>query len=935
MIDTTSNVCAEPTASLLGPVFGDLTLRICGTRYDGQVIRIGSEKCSIGSGLGCTLRLRAAGIDPLHCLILRGQSKTVVKQWSPNTRLNGRSFTDARINVGDRLSIGPIEFEVLPDTPHVTTKSESFEPAEDHGDHASLELKLNESRQLGRNRVRNLTGELRSTRRRLNELEGIADERTQQVIETDARLEELEAITSKLRDEREAIDAQRQFAEDRLSKLDNESRQWKDQLEEFKQLSTSQREEWEQERGRLLQELNRCQEELEAQVQAAAELPSSANQIPANQTMVLTGARHEDGEVKWTDDFSQATDAHEQERQEWETERANLLEVIEDCKRQLDAQSQPKAELTDAPRSTMVLNGAQQVDGQVKWADELLEAKEAYDRDRQQWSREAEQLQRELTKYFQQTQKQEEALKSAAEQAAAQRLEWEQEVSELRESLSAVEQPIPSDEKLAKKLADAETKLSAAKEEIKQLRVQLSELDREQEVYHSRNMGRESEVRKAEAVLDERARQLDESRSQLNHVREALEAERAEFEEERRRANKELMSRLEKSEREAEELPRELDSTEDGERARQLEAAYEKLAAEREAFEQERVDWEGQRQQWESQMSEETANLARQEAELASQWAELSGLEAGTSETPGHTVRWSALSEEGGDEFSSNRKEEDEIAFEQTSDAPPLSTAEVFAKMGRTDLLAVDEDSDSDAVASDYKTGSAFNMPKNSATGSSLRSTQPLSAVAPMSNDAGEDSIEDYMARLLKRVRGEELGSTPLPAANIAENCQPSTFGNDVVSAKSADRDESLDPATYVPRRQAPEASNNLAAMRELANQSARAAIQTSEKHRKKTASRSKLAIAGAAAVIGFGLLLLSNGILSLTVFGALSFFGVAGFLGHQAIAMRKAKPAADNAHDCAKVAASPPAAHEKAKTEAAGQSPSSAGNQLDDNQVD
>ncbi len=37
----------------------------------------------------------------------------VVRSWHPDTRLNGRPFADARLAAGDRLRVGPIEFEVL------------------------------------------------------------------------------------------------------------------------------------------------------------------------------------------------------------------------------------------------------------------------------------------------------------------------------------------------------------------------------------------------------------------------------------------------------------------------------------------------------------------------------------------------------------------------------------------------------------------------------------------------------------------------------------------------------------------------------------------------------------------------------------------------------------------------------------------------------
>jgi hypothetical protein len=46
-------------------------------------------------------------------LILRGPNATIIRRWSPDTRLNGRSFTEAPLSAGDRLNIGSLEFEIV------------------------------------------------------------------------------------------------------------------------------------------------------------------------------------------------------------------------------------------------------------------------------------------------------------------------------------------------------------------------------------------------------------------------------------------------------------------------------------------------------------------------------------------------------------------------------------------------------------------------------------------------------------------------------------------------------------------------------------------------------------------------------------------------------------------------------------------------------
>src|SRR5436190_10232437 len=99
---------------VLGKPAGELTLRIRGTSRDGQIVRLAAAKCTVGSGRRCTLRLRAPGVQPVHCLILRGTSGSVIRSWSSDTRLNGRTFRDLPLTEGDCLSFGPIELEVLP-----------------------------------------------------------------------------------------------------------------------------------------------------------------------------------------------------------------------------------------------------------------------------------------------------------------------------------------------------------------------------------------------------------------------------------------------------------------------------------------------------------------------------------------------------------------------------------------------------------------------------------------------------------------------------------------------------------------------------------------------------------------------------------------------------------------------------------------------------
>ena len=113
MVHATQTATIEHDAEKFDTTADELVLRVCSPARRGQIVRLKARKCTIGSSRNCTLRLAARGVKPVHCLVVRGPEATIIRCWDTDTRINGRAFTDANLNVGDRLSIGPIEFEVL------------------------------------------------------------------------------------------------------------------------------------------------------------------------------------------------------------------------------------------------------------------------------------------------------------------------------------------------------------------------------------------------------------------------------------------------------------------------------------------------------------------------------------------------------------------------------------------------------------------------------------------------------------------------------------------------------------------------------------------------------------------------------------------------------------------------------------------------------
>jgi hypothetical protein len=124
-------------------------LRIRGTSRDGQVVRLRSAKCTIGSSPDATLRLVARCVRPIHCLILRGEGGTFIRRWSGDTLLNGGQFSEAPLSPGDRIAVGPIELEVVdPSEPCPSDRGEPSSSArfQDAIHHVLVQTKLVEQR---------------------------------------------------------------------------------------------------------------------------------------------------------------------------------------------------------------------------------------------------------------------------------------------------------------------------------------------------------------------------------------------------------------------------------------------------------------------------------------------------------------------------------------------------------------------------------------------------------------------------------------------------------------------------------------------------------------------------------------------------------------------------------------------------------------------
>ncbi len=110
----------ESGASARCPVM----LRVRGSSQDGREVRLYGSRISIGSAEGCTLRIRARGVRAVHCLLIRGRRRTIVRPAHPDTLLNSRSFSEAELRHGDLLQVGPVVLEYL-DHPYTPSDGSS------------------------------------------------------------------------------------------------------------------------------------------------------------------------------------------------------------------------------------------------------------------------------------------------------------------------------------------------------------------------------------------------------------------------------------------------------------------------------------------------------------------------------------------------------------------------------------------------------------------------------------------------------------------------------------------------------------------------------------------------------------------------------------------------------------------------------------------
>ncbi|MCP4003416.1 MAG: hypothetical protein GY725_04395 [bacterium] len=334
----TAKTRSRRAKSLLGTPPQDLFLLVRGTEHGGQIVRLSAPRCTVGSGQSCTLRLRSAGVNTVHCLIFRGRRVTFVRRFDENTRLNGRMFDSAPLSVGDRLVVGPVELEVIDEATarrldrrsptaalprkgrdDATPLHQVVEQARQQAD--LLRSSLAKTRHSATLRVQQLANQLRSARERLHRLQAeyhgdrertrcvqqaLTDQQETLEVQFEQRHRELEAD---LRRRQSELEGQAAEVETQAAELAERKRQLAaDHAERQRDLETSQR------------QLTESREQIERQ-RAEAESGSSR----AQETFDAESERFEEQKRQFEADRT----AWQQERQRYDDElceRSVLLE---------------------------------------------------------------------------------------------------------------------------------------------------------------------------------------------------------------------------------------------------------------------------------------------------------------------------------------------------------------------------------------------------------------------------------------------------------------------------------------------------------------------------------------------------------------------------------------------------------------------------------
>lgn len=364
----------DASCSLLGPVPQPLALRVCGSEHDGFVMRLRSPKCTVGSDPTCTLRLLGDEIRPFHCLILRGVAGTFVRRWSAGTTLNGAGFDLAPLHAGDRLRIGAVELEVLPESlpdavPTPACADATDRPLAELVPDGRVELEIlqvqSQSLTAENDRLRQalVAQEAQAQRTEAEYREQLAslrgeltvalaagvDQRTAQaelVAKAEVAVAQIVSLHDQVSQLRGQLEQQHRDTNTSRGQLESELRTCQEQLVVAREQLEQRGHEWAATRGQLAAELDACRQQLAATQSQHAELDRSAVEQSQRE---LAACRDMAANLRAELDQSRSEQA--EQRNHWLREREQLEADFADSLASAQARSQSLEEELRAIRA--------------------------------------------------------------------------------------------------------------------------------------------------------------------------------------------------------------------------------------------------------------------------------------------------------------------------------------------------------------------------------------------------------------------------------------------------------------------------------------------------------------------------------------------------------------------------------------------------------
>lgn len=875
--------------SLLGATEPELTLRICNGAQRGQLVRLTAPKCTIGSAPSCTLRLRGEQIAPWHCVVLRGQQRTIIRRLSAATRLNHAAFDDAELVSGDRLTVGNVEFEVLAG-PH------SLRPRmrpEDQQQFDTLEQRRQLANRLGRDRLRRVLHRLRKAERRL-----LDSEQRRRQYERDVR--DLETRHEQLVIQREQLDAALVELRGREAAAAEQAKQSQLQSQQHKQSLSELRDQFEH----AQQDFAQQQAQWDAQ---HAEWQRDQDAFERQRAALETeraelAARH----AAWTQTRQQQLDELHQLEQSLAAREATVSE---------DARTR-QAALDELARSLAARNTAVEVEQQALASERAvvtqLRAQLELDHATQQarWQAEAAAQAAEINHRHEALEQQHSDLLGRTSELQSLRAELDAEREQLAVqaaalALRAQESPVAveHDESLAEEAA----RLS---EQQAQLSTAWAELAQQQAALTTARQTLDEQRRAEQTALDEQRAALATERDSLSREREQFQHDSTQAAQRQQELSIELARQQQELDRRSTELadrgevllqlqqrleyeqaqlaeataasaqaskaePRELATEDAAPRAAilaELQLAHQALVEQQAAMDDEReqiilekAEWKREYEAWQREVAEEAerraaaaAELARQEEDLRQRLSEHAQQhEQAQRELPhdDHDETFEERAQRIRNELLAQaealRAESIDVSRHDDEPAPavesePAQTKPVVdtpqASPEPEPLLIRSHERESAAeVMRRMGLLSDLNDDEGVEPASAQASAQPIAPQPstepapverkrPAPEPAGdeEEDISAYMAQLLQRVggrKGEAVEPSAPAARSEAAPASPTTTAASEPAPEPEPAQPLLDPREMTPRSLPPELSANLSAMRAIANRNARDAV--------------------------------------------------------------------------------------------------------------